>query len=968
MTPHSAFTAIRCQPIPALRLEVQEYRHRATGARHIHLATSDDHNVFLVAFLTVPQDSTGVAHILEHTALCGSQRYPVRDPFFLMTRRSLSTFMNAFTSSDWTAYPFASRNRKDFDNLLAVYLDAVFFPTLDPLDFAQEGHRLEWAEPADPNSALTIKGVVFNEMKGALSSPVQHLAQELQSQLFPTTTYHYNSGGDPAVMPELTHAQLKAFHARHYHPSNAVFMTYGDLPAAHHQAQFEDQALHRFQALELDLRVPDETRFTTPRRAEARYASNEAETCDKTHIVLAWLLDKATDPLAVLRTRILADVLLDNSSSPLRHALETSTLGNAPSPLCGFDNDTRETTFVCGLEGSDPEQAQAVEDLVLATLARVAEQGVPPEHLATALHQLELNQREIGGDGFPYGLHLILEALTPALHGGDPAAALDLEPHLAALRADLAKPDFVQQLTRRLLLDNPHRVRLVMRPDPQLGAQQAQREKARLATLRAALNAQDKTRITTQAQALAARQSQLDDPECLPKVALRDIPTELAIPAGRTEVWGALPVTWYGQGVNGLVYQQLVMELPVLDDDLLDLLPLYTFCLTEVGSGGRDYLATQALQAAVTGGLNVRCMARGGVADVQQTRSVLVLAGKALARNAAALTELMTQTLHAVRFDELPRLRELIAQQRAQREESVTDYGHVLALMAASAGLSPAAALQHRWNGLRGLQLLRATDDSLDDPAGLGAFAERLARLHAAVQSAPRQLLVIGDAEQHAPLAATIADHWRDEPKAAFTPLTPVPVRYRSQQGWRANATVNFCARVYPAVAPAHPDAPVLEVLGDFLRNGYLHRAVREQGGAYGVGAGYHGDSGAFRYYSYRDPRLAETLADFDRALAWLHSDRHGERALEEAILGVIAAIDRPSSPAGEATNAFFDALFGRVPAQRRAFRERILQVTLADLERVAAAYLQQPEQASTVVVGDPTALSQCTDLEMLTI
>lgn len=261
---HPAFTTVRRHTIPALHVEFQEYRHHVTGARHIHLAADEPHNAFMVAFLTVPQDSTGVAHILEHTALCGSRRYPVRDPFFMMTRRSLNTFMNAFTSSDWTAYPFASQNRKDFSNLLDVYLDAVFFPSLDELDFAQEGCRVEFSEADNPASDLVYKGVVFNEMKGALSSPVQNLGQSLQSLLFPTTTYHHNSGGDPEDIPRLTHAQLRAFHARHYHPSNAIFMTYGDIPAAEHQARFEDRALSAFQALPLDLSIPDERRYREP--------------------------------------------------------------------------------------------------------------------------------------------------------------------------------------------------------------------------------------------------------------------------------------------------------------------------------------------------------------------------------------------------------------------------------------------------------------------------------------------------------------------------------------------------------------------------------------------------------------------------------------------------------------------------------------------------------------------------------
>lgn len=248
-TPHlNTFVLKRAVPIPSLNLMVEEYEHPATGAVHLHLGSDSPENVFMVALRTVPEDSTGVAHILEHTALCGSERYPVRDPFFMMLRRSLNTFMNAFTSSDWTAYPFATQNRKDFGNLLDVYLDAVFFSRLDPLDFAQEGHRVEF-ESDDSNQPLVFKGVVFNEMKGAMSSTPSVLWDRLCHELFPSNTYHFNSGGDPEVIPDLTYQALRDFYAEHYHPSNAIFLTFGDIPATDHQQVFESAVLQRFKAL-----------------------------------------------------------------------------------------------------------------------------------------------------------------------------------------------------------------------------------------------------------------------------------------------------------------------------------------------------------------------------------------------------------------------------------------------------------------------------------------------------------------------------------------------------------------------------------------------------------------------------------------------------------------------------------------------------------------------------------------------
>lgn len=953
----AAFDYIRSEHVASLRIEVQEFRHKITGAPHYHLAADDANNAFLVALRTVPMDSTGVAHILEHTALCGSQRFPVRDPFFMMTRRSLNTFMNAFTSSDWTAYPFASQNKKDFNNLLEVYLDAVFFPTLDALDFAQEGHRLEFAEANNPDSELVYKGVVFNEMKGAMSSPVRSLWDSLSARLFPTITYHYNSGGDPAEIPKLSHDQLKAFHARHYHPSNAIFMTYGDIPAHEHQEKIERLALSRFQRLDANIHVANEQRRSQPLVETEHYALESAEgLAEKTHIVLGWLLGNNTDLDEQLNAHLLSMVLLDNGASPLRHALETTELGNAPSPVCGMDDSTHEMVFVAGVEGSEPEHAEAVEQLILNVLTDIAEHGVAPELLESALHQLELHQREIGGDHYPYGLQLILNALTPAVHGGDPAANLNLDPALERLRANCQRPDFLQNLVRQLLLDNPHRVRLTFVPDAELNQQRIEQERTELAAIKAALSEQDKQQIIAQAQALAARQEHQDNPDVLPKVGLSDIPADLKIPTERTCTLAGYPSTWYAQGTNGLVYQQLVTDLPHLSAELLDVLPVFNVCLTEVGSGGRDYLATQALQAAATGGISSYTSVRSSVDNTTTGRGVFVLGGKALARNQDKLAQLLKETLQTARFDELDRLRELVSQSRMHAEQSATDNGHGLAMMAAASGLSPSAQLAHRWQGLVGIQNIKALDDSLEDRDQLQSFANQLLQLRDQLQQAPRQLLIIGEEPQHEVMRASLEQLWQScsapQTNSAFSaPFAPRQVN----QAWLTSTQVNFCARAYPTVAADHPDAPALMILGGYLRNGFLHRTIREQGGAYGGGAGYEGDAGAFRFFSYRDPRLAETLADFDRAIDWMCSGHHEPRQLEEAILGVISRIDQPASPAGEAKRAFHNTLHGRTPEQRRRFRSRVLAVTLDDLKRVSAHYLVA-DKANTAVVCPQSA------------
>lgn len=950
--PHPGFEFIRRQSIEALNIQVEEYRHRATGAQHIHIAADSNENVFLVALRTVPQDSTGVAHILEHTALCGSGKYPVRDPFFMMIRRSLNTFMNAFTSSDWTAYPFASQNRKDFNNLLDVYLDAVFFARLDELDFAQEGHRVEFAETTNPDSELVFKGVVFNEMKGAMSSVPAQLWSTLCKYLYPSTTYRYNSGGDPDCIPDLTYEQLQNFYRVHYHPGNAIFMTYGDIPAVEHQQKFEDQVLSRFGQSDTHIAVPDEKRYYAPVRIEESYPLDTGEDSSrKTHVVLAWLLGKSTHLEQALAAQMLSHLLLDNSASPLQHLLETTELGEAPSPLCGLEDSQRELAFICGLEGCEGDSSEAVEQEILATLQRVADEGIDQQQLEAALHQLELQQREVGGDGYPYGLQLLMSALTSATHRGDPIALLDVEAALAKLREQIQKPDFIQTLIRELLLENPHRVRLTLQPDAGITARKQVAEKARLAALKADLSEADKQAVIKRSLALLERQQQQDDDSILPGVTLADIPESLHYTAGTREEINSYPLRCYAAGTNGLVYQQVVCKLPALDDSLLPLLPWYTSCLTELGCGDRDYLENQRYQAQVVGSLNAFTNVRGQSDDVQDVDAYLTLSSKALIRNHAAMNGLLFDTLHKARFDELPRLQELITQARARREQSITGQGHSLAMTAASAGMSPAARLSHQLGGLEGIVALKEFDQALEDQASLQDFANKLARIHQLVLGAPRQFLLVAEEEHLDTCRRELADTWPASATAEnFQPLTLPPVNARVQEAWLTATQVSFCAKAYPTVPSDHPDAAALTVLGGFLRNGFLHRAIREQGGAYGGGASQDNNIAAFRFYSYRDPRMTGTLDDFDAALEWLQNTEHTPQALQEAILGVIGSMDKPGSPAGEAKQTFQAELFGRTREKRERFRARILQVSLEDLQRVARTWLQ-PGKASIAVV-----------------
>ncbi|PCJ28454.1 MAG: peptidase M16 [SAR86 cluster bacterium] len=949
---HPAFEWKRSELIPSLNIVMEEYNHRKTGAKHFHLSSDNPENVFLVAFRTVPMDSTGVAHILEHTALCGSSKYPVRDPFFMMIRRSLNTFMNAFTSSDWTAYPFASKNRKDFSNLLAVYLDAAFFSRLHKLDFAQEGHRLEFSDASNSDSELQYKGVVFNEMKGAMSSTNSVLWQTLSKYLFPTTTYHFNSGGEPDNIPDLKYEELLSFYKSHYHPSNSVFMTYGDIPASEHHKQFEELALSSFEKLDIDIKVGDENRYLSPIRIEESYAADASDK-PQSHVVVGWLLGQSTQLDELFKAELLSSVLLDNSANPLFKVLETTELGSSPSPMCGLEDSNREMSFMAGLEGCEGSSTLEIEKLIIDTLEETVRTGIPLEQVEAALHQVELNQREISGDSYPYGLQLILAGLSTAMHRGDPIALLNIDPVLAQLREEIKDDRFIPNLIQELLLDNPHRITLTLNPDPQLATRKINAEIQKLAKIKSALSEDQKQEIINQSSKLAKRQEEDDDPGVLPKVGLEDVPEKITEPA-RVSLKSpkiGLPVTYYGQGTNGLCYQQIIMDLPQLDSELLDILPLYTSCLTELGVADKNYADVQAWQAQVSGGISCFSSIRSSNDDVQNIKGIIAFSSKCLANKHTQLSELMHATIQNVRFDEDQRLRDLIEQICARKENSITGQGHSLAMSLASSKMSPTALLNHRFGGLEGIAHLKTLRDQLNSEPARIKVLDKFQQLHSLVLAAKKEFLLIAEPDNQASVISDIDKIWQAETSNNSDSKLSLPsIRETVRQAWTTSTQVNFCAKAYATVPSSHEDNASLQVLAGFLRNGFLHRTIREQGGAYGGGASQDAGSASFKFFSYRDPRLQETLDDFDRAIDWLMTNKHQPHQLEEAILGIIASMDKPASPAGEAKQAYYNHVFDRSIEYRMTLRKRILNTTVDDLKLVAERYFK-PEQASIGII-----------------
>lgn len=948
-TIHPAFQLLRQHHVEALDIHVSEYKHKVTGAVHYHLATNHDENVFLVAFRTQPMDSKGTAHILEHTVLCGSEKFPVRDPFFLMIRRSLNTFMNAFTAADWTAYPFATQNKKDFQNLLSVYLDAAFAANLNPLDFAQEGIRIELE-----NDQAVYKGVVFNEMKGAMSSPTDQLYHQLAYHLFPETTYHYNSGGDPKEIPDLSYEQLVEFYKTHYHPSNAVFMTFGNQNAYDLQEQFETLALHKFSKGTTLYSTP-EKRLTAPIEVTESYAVDSEDLKDKTFHVMSWLLPETSDIKLRLGMRLVEGILLENSASPLRHYLETCGYAQSTGPLMGVDDSNFEMTFYCGVQGSNAEYAENFKNGVLNILQDVASKPDDTDLVDAILHQIELHQREINGDGTPYGLSLILNGLGSAIHHNDPIHVWDVDSAIEQVKEELKDPMWLSKLIQTHLLDNPHRVQMTLVPDATKSVKEQQAEQARLAEITANLTEDQKIEIQEKTEALKKRQDTPDDLELLPKVGLEDVPADLHIVQGqlREIICNGLdtPLNLYHAGTNGIYYQQVLIQIP---DDIVQspYFNLLSILMGEVGAGEYDYLELQQLQTAVSGGLGMGASLRSKVDNKDRISAWLTLTTKSLTQKLDAI-QLLKLAFEQLRFDEKDRIIELLQQRKTRWQSRLSGSGHSYAMQAASRQMSALARRDYNNTGLGALNWLSDLVTKIDqDEDAYHALIAELQAIHRKLLQAPKQFLLVCEEHHSDRLVEEVQNVW-DKLQVNKAPVTLTQVEQvntANDEAWLIQTNVQFCASAYQAVDVAHADAAPLMVLAAYLRNGFLHSAIREKGGAYGGGASYDGNACSFRFYSYRDPRLAETFNDFEASVQWLLNTEQQPHQLEEAILGLVASMDKPGSPAGEAITACYALLHARTPKFRKMLRERLLNVTLDDLNRVAKQYLLQEKPVKAVV------------------
>jgi Zn-dependent M16 (insulinase) family peptidase len=958
MSTTHGFELLRTEWIPELKAQAQLLRHVKTGAQLLSIENDDENKVFGVSFRTPPVDSTGIAHILEHSVLGGSQKYPLKEPFVQLLKGSLNTFLNAFTSPDHTTYPVASTNLQDFYNLVDVYLDAVFHPLLTPHHLDQEGWHYELEKPEEP---LAYKGVVFNEMKGVYSSPDSLLYRSTQQALFPDTTYGVDSGGDPRAIPNLTYAAFKNFHATYYHPSNAQIFFYGDDNPTE-RLRLLDAVLSGFEPIAVDGEVALQEPFGAPRWVTESYSADaNTDNSKKSMVMVNWALPEITDRSLLMAISVLSYCLMSTQASPLRKALVDSGLGEDVIGG-GFGAGLRQMTFGAGLKGIKADDAPQVEELVLATLQKLAAEGFDPEMVEAAINTIEFSLRENNTGGAPRGLGLFMRVLRSWTYGRDPIEALGYELPLGVVKQRLATdPALFGQLIETYLLGNRHRLTVLLTPDTERSARLEAEEKTRLVDAKAAMSPEQIAQIIENTRLLKARQDAPDSPEDLarlPMLKLSDLEQEnRPIPRQVIErEGGAFPKIVYSDlFTNGIVYLRVGFDLRSLPQELLPYAEFFGRSLLEMGTEQEDYVKLTQRIGRKTGGIAYSTHVSPVLNDPEGT-SWLFLHGKAMAAQGPELLAIMLDILQGVKLDNPQRFKQIVLKVKARMESSLIPGGHQYVGGRLRAAFSTAEWVEEQLDGIEALFFVRRLAEEVENnwPHVL-AQLEAVKRLLVDRSRAIASVTLDGDnfAEFRPQLDAFFnALPLGEAPPAQWTP-TSLPPR----EGLTMPAQVNYVGKGARLYDLGYTYDGSIHVITNFIRTGFLWDQVRARGGAYGAFCGFSKQSGVLTFLSYRDPNLLGTLASYDATAQFLRTVPLDESELTKNIIGAIRNIDPYQLPDAKGWSSFLRYLVGETDATRQQMREQVLSTTAEDFRQFADVLSAATEQARIVVLGSGPAI-----------
>lgn len=957
---YSGFLLKRHHSVEEIAADVFLFEHELLKCPLLAIKNNDSNKTFTVAFNTVPVDSTGVAHILEHSVLMGSRRYPVKDVFGEVNKGGLTTFLNAMTGADITYYPFATRNLKEYFNIMGVYCDVVFNPLLTRSTFEQEGwhYHQETAE-----SPLQFQGVVYNEMKGAFSDPIRHIFHNIFAGLMPDSTYAHESGGDPRHIPDLSYEQFCRFHREHYHPSNGFFLVYGDAPLEQELQYLEDNFLAAYKSASDKVEIAPGHSPTQPVFITESYAVDSDDTAEKTFLAVG--TDVATIAMRRENTafQIIANILFNSDGSPLKNAIVSSGLCK---DFGGFfmASSSSKTLMVTYLVGSEAQHREAFLELYRTTLLKMVEEGLDRDLVVAELNKFEFSLREEASKA-QRGLDLISKAMVALKYNLDPFEFLSSEELMRTLRQQALDDGYFEHLIKEFLLDNQATVVVTLVPDPEKQKRIQAEERQRLSAYDAALDEEERRARVTRTQELLDEQLRPNSVETLsllPQLSLGDL-------SDKIDFSQATPTTMFGHQVlvsdlptKGITYLDIGFDYSCLPAQLLPLLDLFGAIVTEIGTDRLDYRRFAKEIATCTGSFNHTLTTYTHRLQPDSTKPVFWLHLKCLPDYLEQALQLVGEVFSSVSFADRHRIREIVAREFAWAEHAAHSEGYNLPSTRVFAQLSDAGRYNEMVSGATSyfaIKELARNYQAMEE-----TFLSSLGTIAGLLFNRGNLVLAATAEERDLHRFATFGNLLADSLGTKTTPPHPVPsLSLPRHEAFVSSAEVVFAVQGGNLLKNAHGYNGHFEVLKTYLSRDYLWNTVRQMGGAYGCFIQFGQLTGNLAYVSYRDPQVRKTYDAYNGVAAVIESLDLPAKVLEQLIIGTYGNFDPLQSAAAKGATARNDFLNG-IDAQYK--RQRLLEITtttLAELRRFAPAFAALNASCHRAIIGNRSKIEEARDL-----
>ncbi len=913
-------------------------RHKKTGARVALISNNDDNKVFYVGFRTTPKDSTGVAHITEHSVLCGSKDFPVKDPFVELVKGSLNTFLNAMTYPDKTVYPVASCNDKDFQNLMHVYLDAVFYPNTyqNEAIFRQEGWHYELNEDGE----LTYNGVVYNEMKGALSNPDSILWREVPTTLYPHTTYGVESGGDPENIPDLTYEQFLDFHRTYYHPSNSYIYLYGDMDMAEKLTYIDEQYLSKFDHLEVDSGITEEPVFEKPVRRVKEFPLGTGEDPEEnTYLVQCFSAGDCLDRELVIAMKVLDFALCSVPGAPLKQALIDKGIGKDVYSM--YDNGVKQPYFGVVAKGTSASKEEEFKSVIREVLEGIVKNGFDEKALLSAINHFEFKYREADFGTTPKGLMYGLQMLDSWLYDDNkPFIHIEANETYASLKKK-AKEGYFEQIIRKYILENPHSGTLILLPKEGLAVKQEAELKNKLAKIKGAMSEQELADVRAMMERLNEFREKEDAPEDIAKIPLlsrEDLKREAAPIYNQEKKLGDTLALHHDIFTNGIGYFRLVFKIKDIPEAYFPYIGFLKNVFFNMNTAHYTYGELCNEVNLVTGEIFVAQNNYGSVDSADQYTMTMEVCTKALYENLPRAIELMEELILTTDFTNTRRLKEVLAENNSRLREYANQAGHVVAIQRALSYGGVKAAVEETMSGVDQYRLICDLENHFEEKKE--EIVERLQTLCRMIFR-PENLMIdfTGDAAEleklEEPVAALKAKLYTCEVERQA--YAPVPVK--KNEGFTTPGQVDYVCRAGNFRKKGLPYTGALTVLRVMMGYEYLWVNIRVKGGAYGCMCGFGVDGDCY-FVSYRDPNLGQTIDVFEKAADFIGSYEADERTMTKYIIGAVSELDVPLTAAGKGHRSRQYYFTGMTQEMVQTARNEVLDAEPADI-RALAEYIR---------------------------